>query len=452
MKDRYLTVTALTKYLKRKMELDPHLQEVWLKGEISNFNHHSRGHMYLTLKDDQSRIQAVMFAGSNRFLPFTPENGMNVIVKGEVSVFERYGQYQLYIDEMQPDGIGALYLAYEQLKEKYKKAGYFDQARKKAIPKYPTHIALITSPTGAAVRDMITTIKRRYPIVQLTVIPAIVQGESAPSSIQNAIISANKQDLFDTLIVGRGGGSIEDLWGYNDEKVIEAIFQSHIPVISGIGHETDTTISDYVADLRAPTPTGAAELAVPSLLELRDNLRHLSRSMTRLTQLNVMKKIESLQTLTKSYAFHIPKQLINEKEQQVDRLTDMMHHHLQRLVTEKQVGLTHQFTRLQNRHPKTKLQNMDEKLAAAKKSLSQNMEHKIERNRANFITAMDKLMLVNPLEIMRRGYAIPYDAEGHVIHTTANVSVNDQLIVRMADGSVHCQIQEVRRDTCDKEK
>ena len=228
MKSKYLTVSALTKYLKRKIELDPHLQEVWLKGEISNFNHHRRGHMYLTIKDDNSRINAVMFAGDNRNLKFTPEDGMNVLIKGNIGVFEPYGNYQLYIKNMEPDGIGALYLAYEQLKEKLRSAGYFEKQHKRPIPKFPNHIAIITSPTGAAVRDIITTIQRRYPIVQLTVIPVQVQGDDAADSIQGAIEFACKSGKFDTIIVGRGGGSIEDLWCFNEIQVIEADRKAHV--------------------------------------------------------------------------------------------------------------------------------------------------------------------------------------------------------------------------------
>src|SRR5690625_965256 len=228
--------------------------------------------MYLTIKDDQSRVQAVMFAGNNRKLKFTPEDGMNVLIRGEISVFEPYGQYQLYIRHMEPDGIGALYLAYEQLKDKLENKGYFDTNHKKKLPLYPKHIGIITSPTGAAVRDILTTIKRRYPIVQTTVIPVIVQGQLAADSIRKAIEFANQSDVYDLLIVGRGGGSIEDLWGFNKEIVADAIYHSNIPIISAVGHETDHTISDFVADLRAPTPTGAAELAVPSRFELLEKI------------------------------------------------------------------------------------------------------------------------------------------------------------------------------------
>src|SRR5699024_2499580 len=248
--ENYLTVSAVTKYMKRKMDTDPHLKRILIRGEISNFKHHNRGHMYLTLKDEQSRIQAVMFKGNNSYLRFVPENGMNVLIQGDISVFEPFGQYQLYIQKMEPDGIGALYVAFEQLKKKLQSIGMFHEAHKKSLPSFPEHIGIITSPTGAAVRDIITTINRRYPLAETTLLPTLVQGENAKKSISDAIKRANDLNMFDVLIVGRGGGSIEDLWAFNEEEVAYAIYESNIPIISAVGHETDNTISDYVADKR----------------------------------------------------------------------------------------------------------------------------------------------------------------------------------------------------------
>src|SRR5699024_7430655 len=252
--------------------MDRHLTNVWMKGEISNFNHHSRGHMYLTLKDEGARIQSVMFAGNNRSLTFQPENGMNVLVKGQVSIFERYGQYQLYIHEMEPDGLGSLFAAFEQLKKKLDKAGYFSPLHKKQIPMYPNHIGVVTSPTGAAIRDIITTLKRRYPYTKVTIFPVIVQGEHAAPSIVSGIKQAHEQKDIELLIVGRGGGSLEDLWAFNEEEVAKTIFNASIPIISAIGHETDTTISNFVADLLAATPTSADELAVPTFQDVQQQI------------------------------------------------------------------------------------------------------------------------------------------------------------------------------------
>ncbi|MBO1004301.1 exodeoxyribonuclease VII large subunit [Pseudogracilibacillus auburnensis] len=452
MNERYLTVTALTRYIKKKLEMDRHLQEVWLKGEISNFTHHSRGHMYLTIKDNQTRIQAVMFAGNNRRLKFRPENGMNVLIKGEISVFESYGQYQLYIREMQPDGIGALYLAYEQLKERLSKDGYFDDKHKRQIPKFPSHIAVITSPTGAAVRDIITTIKRRFPVVQLTIIPVFVQGEEAAKSIQHAIIHANQMKGFDTIIVGRGGGSIEDLWSFNDEGVAKAIFHSKIPVISAIGHETDVTISDFVADLRAPTPTGAAELAVPSLEDLREHMNHLKARLLKLTQLTTMKKAESLQAIRQSYAFHLPKHLINEKEQYIDRLTEKLVTSYHSLQKTKRTTLEQIEQRLIFEQPQKKWQEAKQRVDNAKEALTKSSITKVQQKQHDIQSFIDKLTLLNPLHIMKRGFALPYTEKGTLIKTTEQLKINDQLRVRLLDGSFYCKVEKIRRDQDDKGK
>ena len=445
MKSKYLTVSALTRYLKRKIEMDSHLQEVWLKGEISNFNHHSRGHMYLTIKDDNSRIQAVMFAGNNRHLKFTPENGMNVLIQGNIGVFEPYGNYQLYIKNMEPDGIGALYLAYEQLKEKLHRAGYFDAHHKRPIPKFPQHIAIITSPTGAAVRDIITTIERRYPIVQLTVIPVLVQGEGAAESIKQAIEYACKSGKFDTIIVGRGGGSIEDLWCFNDVQVVEAIFKSTVPVISAIGHETDTTISDYVSDLRAATPTGAAELAVPSLMELQDTVLHLKVRLSKLTQFSIMKKTEILQSLRKSYAFHFPKQLLNEKEQYIDRLNEKLQTQFLTIQQKKRSRFDHQLTRLYSQHPSRKVSEAVEKVDSLKKQSKKYTISILNQKQEKLLNVVDKLTLVNPLYIMKRGFALPYDKNGKIIKSTTEVSLHEEIKVKVTDGSIYCKVKEVRR-------
>ncbi|MDY0396483.1 exodeoxyribonuclease VII large subunit [Virgibacillus halophilus] len=320
--EKYLTVTALTKYIKRKLDIDPHLRSVWLKGEISNFKHHSRGHMYMTIKDDHARIQAVMFAGNNRYLKFIPENGMHVLIHGDISVFEASGQYQIYIQRMEPDGFGSLYLAFEQLKTSLSQRGFFSNDHKQEIPAFPNRIGVVTSPTGAAVRDIITTIKRRYPVAAITVVPALVQGVHAGNDIARAIRFANQLNQFDVLIVGRGGGSIEELWGFNEQVVAEAIYESRIPIISAVGHETDVTISDYVADLRAPTPTGAAELAVPSIYEVLGTLGAMKRSMQQSMDNLLTSENRHLKRLMRSYAFRYPEQLLRQKEQEMDKLSE----------------------------------------------------------------------------------------------------------------------------------
>lgn len=446
MKDNYLTVTALTKYIKRKFDTDSHLKDIWLKGEISNFKHHSRGHMYLTIKDDNTRVQAVMFAGNNRMLKFTPENGMNVLIKGEIGVFEPYGQYQLYIKQMEPDGIGSLYLAFEQLKEKLHKQGFFNKSHKKELPKFPQSIGVITSPTGAAVRDIVTTIKRRYPIVKTTVIPVLVQGPNAVHSIYNAINSANQQGNFDVLIVGRGGGSIEDLWSFNEEKVANAIFQSTIPVISAVGHETDITISDYVADLRAPTPTGAAEIAVPSQLELTDRINGIQRSLTRMMNENVLSSKQHLNRMKQSYAFRYPEHLITQKEQELDKHVERLEKTFNSEWKRKKDALININTRFDAQHPDRQLDRARKELKLFMKQTNNSMDKIVEQKTTRLNSAIEKLSLLNPLETMKRGYSIPYTQSGNIISSTNDVIKNDQIIVRLSDGTLECRVMDVKEE------
>lgn len=432
------------------MELDPHLQSVWVRGEISNFKHHSRGHMYLTIKDEQSRISGVMFAGRNRLLPFLPENGMKVLIQGSVSVFEAYGQYQLYINEMEPDGIGALYMAFEQLKNKLEKEGLFDPKYKKPIPAFPQHIAVVTSPTGAAVRDMLTTIQRRYPIAKVTVIPVTVQGETAVASICRGIKRANGTAVpFDTIIVGRGGGSIEDLWAFNEEKVVREIFKSGIPVISGIGHETDTTISDFVSDLRAATPTGAAELAVPSLTEVKASIHHYKSRLKKLTQLNLLSKREKLRANQQAYAFHKPKQVLAEKEQYLDHLTERLKRDGKLLTERKQVTKKQLKERLQQQHPNRQLSESNKALRLLKNNLSKEKTTLLHKKNQQLQLLIQQLTLLNPLHIMKRGFAIPYDDTDKIIKHTTDISVEDKMKIRFIDGIITCSVTDIRRDDDD---
>ncbi|WP_096270549.1 exodeoxyribonuclease VII large subunit [Paucisalibacillus globulus] len=443
MTDKYLTVTALTKYIKRKMDTDPHLRSIWLKGEVSNFKLHSRGHMYLTIKDDQARINAVMFSGNNRYLKFKPENGMKVLIRGEISVFEATGQYQLYIQQMEPDGVGSLYLTFEQLKEKLRKKGYFDSQYKKEIPMIPNHIGVITSPTGAAVRDIITTIKRRFPVVQVTILPVLVQGVNAAGSISRAIQQANKDNLFDVMIVGRGGGSIEELWSFNEEIVAEAIFHSAIPIISAVGHETDVTISDYVADLRAPTPTGAAELAVPSQYELLDKISRMKQSLSSLIGITIKQNRNQLERMAQSYAFRYPEQLIRQKEQELDKHRERMDRGLKFNLQNKSERLNHHNTRLLTQHPKRQFVQATKDFHQLLKQKDQAMSQQIEKQSQQLHRTMDKLTLLNPLEIMKRGFAIPYTSTGDIIKSKSQIKQNDHIKLNLQDGLVNCEVLDI---------
>ncbi|WLR49735.1 exodeoxyribonuclease VII large subunit [Bacillus tianshenii] len=437
---RFLTVTALTKYIKRRFDSDQHLQEVWLKGEISNFKHHSRGHMYFTLKDENARLTAVMFAGFNRYLKFMPENGMKVLVRGEVSVYEPYGQYQMYVKEMQPDGIGNLYLAFEELKKKLDTEGLFAQHHKKPLPKIPQHIGVITSPTGAAIRDILTTLNRRFPIAKVTVIPVLVQGENAAPSIVKGIETANAIGSFDVLITGRGGGSLEDLWPFNEEDVARAIFHSKIPVISAVGHETDVTISDFVADMRAPTPTAAAELAVPHFEELHERLHQRQMRLVRALNEKAVSARERLQRLQKSYAFRYPEKLVAQKEQELDRLFERLQKEGERKLERKQQAFTHLANRLKQQHPFEQLQQASERRARAVHTLERTFLEIKKEKEFLLKNAISKLETLSPLKIMERGYGLVYREDEKLVKSIQDVQPGDRVQVQVRDGQLDCQV------------
>lgn len=442
MKEQYLSVTALTKYIKRKFEVDPHLQGVMVKGEISNFKQHTSGHMYFTLKDEKARILAVMFSRDTRTMKFTPENGMKVLISGNISVFESSGQYQIYVKKMQPDGIGDLYLAYEQLKEKLEKEGLFSPEYKQALPKYPSTVGVITSPTGAAVRDIITTIKRRYPIANILILPALVQGEYAPSSVVKAIQQANEMDEIDCLIVGRGGGSIEELWTFNEEIVARAIFSSKIPIISAVGHETDFTIADFVADMRAPTPTGAAEMAVPHIEEL------LERILTRQTRLNrVMKERvnygrERLNRIERSYAFKYPRRVYEQKMEQVDRATERLVKGAEKLFLAQRDAYEGLNRRIKRNHPHELVKEAAQQRERLEKQINRAMTGILSAKQKDFSQMITTLEALSPLKVMERGYSLVYDDEGKLAKSVNQFTRDDTLKVRMADGSLVCKVME----------
>ncbi|MBW9217991.1 exodeoxyribonuclease VII large subunit [Anoxybacillus sp. ST70] len=443
---RYVTVAALTKYIKRKFEVDPHLQDLWIKGEISNFTYHSRGHMYFTLKDEQARIQAVMFAGYNRQLTFKPENGMTVLVRGEISVYEPSGTYQVYVKEMQPDGVGALYLAYEQLKKKLEQEGLFAKEHKKPIPKFPQHIGVVTSPTGAAIRDILTTIRRRYPLAKVILFPTLVQGEQAPLSIVQSIQKANDIGYIDVLIVGRGGGSIEELWAFNEEMVARAIFHSRVPIISAVGHETDYTIADFVADLRAPTPTGAAELAVPHvadlLLRVSDQQARLIRAMKE--RMNAEQK--RLQSLRSSYAFRYPKRLYEQKEQQLDMLVDRLQRQMNDMFKQKEHKLQQLQLTLFAHHPQSRVEKAVDRVRTLEQTIVRHMNDVIKQKKWSLATAMAKLDALSPLKIMERGYSLAYDEQETLIKTVKQLQEGDRVHIRFQDGRAHCIVSNIEEE------
>lgn len=420
--DKYLSVTALTKYLKYKFDVDEHLKTVYLKGEISNFKSHTTGHLYFSIKDENSKINAIMFSANAKKIVFTPIDGMKVLVRGRITIYEATGNYQIYIDEMLEDGVGNLYIAFEQLKEKLSKEGLFDSRFKKKIPKIPSRVGVVTAQTGAAIKDILSTIKRRYPICEVILFPSLVQGEAAASDIVKNIKMAENYDL-DVLIVGRGGGSIEDLWPFNEEIVARAIFESSIPIISAVGHEIDYTIADFVADLRAPTPTGAAELAVPNLVDLK---KHIGQLKIRLNE-NVLKVINYqklyLDSLKNSFVIKNPLIMYDNKKQKLDSIIEKLNNIL-RIKMDKNID---KLKFLKNSYI---LKNSD-------------LLYKSKRDDLNNI--IEKLELINPLKVLKRGYSVVYK-DDFIINSVDNLNKSDKLKIKLSDGNVITKIEELVKD------
>ncbi len=388
------SVAQLNNYIKALFEQDIPLTCVAVEGEISNFKNHTSGHWYMTLKDDTSAIRAVMFRGQNAHIKFVPENGMKILAVGRVSVYERDGTYQLYINDMMPEGAGALSIAFEQLRAKLEKEGLFSDEHKKPIPKYPKAVGVVTAETGAAFQDICKVLKRRWPAVRVVLSPALVQGSDAPPSIVSAIETLDRSGLCDVMIVGRGGGSIEDLWCFNDESVARAIYACKTPVISGVGHEPDITIADYVADRRAPTPSAAAELAVPDGTAELERLRGLSARMGQLVGNKVQIYRLSLNALTSRNVMQSPLALVNERRLLVDSYTDRISASAGRKVTD-------------------------------------------ERNR--FLVLTGKLDAFSPLKVLSRGYSIT-EGPGGVVKSVSDVSAGDRLTIKLSDGAIGAEV------------
>lgn len=394
MEERYLTVSALTKYIKYKFDNDFHLTDVLLESEISNFKHHSRGHFYFTLKDDNAQITAMMFQSYASKVKFEPQDGMKVYVRGTVTVYEASGVYQIVVKEMKSDGVGDLYLAYEKLKKELQEAGYFNIDHKRNIPRLPKVVGVITSPTGAAIHDIINTIGRRYPLCKIILYPALVQGEGAKESIVKQITQANIDGLCDVIICGRGGGSIEDLWAFNEKIVAMAIYNSEIPIISAVGHEVDFTIADFVADKRAATPTAAAEIATPSV----DNLKeYITQSVGRIT------------------------------------------HNIGVILNDKKTQIMHLDRSLDNLKPTAKLQNMRKELDFYLKRLNMLISNQLNDRLNHYHLLNEKLKALSPLTIMDKGYSIPY-LDGKVVRSVKMVHENDDISLSLNDGKINCKV------------
>lgn len=439
---RILSIKEINKYIRMKLENDAVLSDIWLRGEISNFTHHSSGHMYFTLKDKDSRIKCVMFASHNARLPFIPREGAKVLARGNVSVYERDGSYQFYVQAMQPDGIGSLYLAYEQLKRKLEEEGLFDAARKRAIPAFPKAIGVITSPTGAAVRDIMTTLQRRYPLASVYVYPVLVQGTGAAASIAQALEAMNRHGVCDVLIVGRGGGSLEELWAFNEEVVARAIAGSAIPVISAVGHETDYTIADFAADLRAATPTAAAELAVPHIAELAGRLDR-QRQRLRSEMLSALnRRMTRLERARRSPFFRFPRKYLLEQAQRLDRASEQLRLRAQRLTDRERSRLERLCSGLAAQHPGHKIAIEAKRLQGSRRQLEAAAKTAVKDGRQRMLSAVRQLDALSPLKVMARGYSLVYDREGkRLVKSVRDAAEGDRIGVRLSDGYLECLVQ-----------
>ena len=436
--NKYITVSQLNKYLKYKIDNDPNLGIVFLKGEISNFKNHTRGHFYFTLKDDTSRINAIMFQGNASKIPFLPVDGMKVLVSGRVSVYEQSGSYQLYVDTMLEDGVGSLYLAFNQLKEKLEKEGLFSPEHKKSIPKIPEKIGIITAPTGAAIKDILSTIKRRFPLVETILFPALVQGEYAKDDIVKKIKIANTYDL-DVLIVGRGGGSIEDLWPFNEEVVARAIYESKIPIISAVGHEIDFTIADFVADKRAPTPTGAAEMAVPDKMDLKTYLNQVNIRLNKVitNKLNINK--QKLDNLLASQIFKNPYRMYEIKEQTLDILYEKLLKEMKIIINKKTENLNILESSFIFKNPSILVVDKVYLYNDLIKKLKYNIE-RITTNKTNdYIKLLNKVEVLNPITTIKRGYAI-VKKDDKVVTSVKMLKKGDIITNQLIDGNIQSEV------------
>ena len=392
------TVTALNEYIKMKLETDEALMRVFIRGEISNFTNHKSGHFYFTVKDETSRIAAVMFRSSASKLAFIPENGMKVIVGGRVSAYVRDGQYQIYVDTLEPDGVGALYIAYEQLKAKLGAEGLFDEAKKKPLPRYPMRIGVITSPTGAAIRDIINILGRRFPIAEVVLYPSLVQGESAAPQLIEGLRYFNEKKNVNVIIIGRGGGSLEDLWAFNSEALVREVAASELPVISAVGHEIDFTLCDFAADRRAPTPSAAAELAVPERYELKRKLGNVTARLELLEGKKLELLRSTLERMKKSRALTDPRNFIDDRRMALGVAEDKLYNRITFLL---------------------------------------------ERKKSALAGKTAKLDAMNPLSVLSRGYGAAFASDGTVIRSAAQVEKGSDISLMLSDGTVRATVCDI---------
>ena len=441
--DKYLSVTTLTKYLKMKFDKDPYLERVYLTGQVSNFRKRPT-HQYFSLKDDRAVIQATIWSGIYQKLGFDLEEGMKINVIGRVQIYEPSGSYSIIIEKAEPDGVGALAIQFEQLKKKLSEEGIFQDRFKQAIPQFAKKIGVVTSRSGAVIQDIITTVSRRFPGVEIVLYPTKVQGEGAAEEIARNIVRANEREDLDVLIIGRGGGSIEDLWAFNEEIVVRSIFESRLPIISSVGHETDVTLADFVADRRAATPTAAAELATPvTKLDLLTYLQNQEKRMATTVKHTLAKKKEALRALSQSVIFRQPERLYDGYLQRLDQLMLRLKQGLNGELVRNQQKVQAQIHRLEQLSPIVKLQRYQDRIQQLQKLMRSQMAVTYDAKVAEVKRLSEALLMLDTSRIVARGFAI-VKKEDAVVSSTEDLKVNDQVMLIMRDGQVDLEVKDVK--------
>ncbi len=442
-KSEYLTVSLLTQYLQRKFDYDPYLQKVYLVGEISNYRMRPNSHQYFTLKDDGAEISAIMYQSSFNKLKFKPEEGMKVFAVGRIGMYPKRGSYQIYVESMEPDGVGALFLAYEQLKKKLAAEGYFDRF-KKPIPKFPKQIAVVTSQSGAVIRDIITTAHRRYPQAQIVLFPAVVQGDNAKFSLVDALTQIQRiEDQFDVLIIGRGGGSFEDLYPFNEEMVVKKIAEMNIPVISSVGHETDVTISDLVADVRAATPTAAAEFATPDLQAELINLRKLQNSLFANIKKEIKQNRLGLELVNSHIIMKQPNRLFEQRIQYLDQVKQQFNHVVANYFGQKRQSLVLVQNKLDGHSTQQKISDLRLKNHYLSQTMFARIKAVVTAKRHDQVVVIRQLDELSPLKILSRGYVFTTDEDDRVVTKARDLKVHQQLNLHFTDGQVLTKVDKI---------
>ena len=443
--EKYLSVTTLTKYLKMKFDKDPYLERVYLTGQVSNFRKRPT-HQYFSLKDDRAVIQATIWSGIYQKLGFNLEEGMKINVIGRVQVYEPSGSYSIIIEKAEPDGVGALAIQFEQLKKKLSEEGLFQERFKQAIPQFAKRIGVVTSRSGAVIQDIITTVSRRFPGVEIVLYPTKVQGEGAAEEIARNIARANEREDLDVLIIGRGGGSIEDLWAFNEEIVVRSIFESRLPIISSVGHETDVTLADFVADKRAATPTAAAELATPvTKLDLLTYLKNQEKRMATAVQNTLSEKKEALRGLSQSVIFRQPERLYDGYLQRLDQLVLRLKQGLNGELVRNQQKVQAQIHRLEQLSPNVKIQRYQDRIQQLQKLMRSQMAVIYDTKVAEVKRLSEALLMLDTSRIVARGYAI-VKKEDTVVSSANDLKKNDQVMLMMRDGQVELEVKDVKTE------